>query len=227
MVSKACDNRSPFLQLDPGEAMNPTGFWWILLATAVYGGLHSLLASLQSKALAEKWFGIGVRRFYRLFFNIIGAVTYIPVLALAALTPDRHIYTIPAPWSLLLLLVQALAAGGVLVGVYQTGAMHFLGLAQLVSNPGEAGLPHLVDKGVYHIVRHPLYSFGLLALWLAPVLTWNSLAIDIGITVYILAAIPIEERKLQKEFGAAYAEYQRKTPMLVPGFRRKSMNSGK
>jgi protein-S-isoprenylcysteine O-methyltransferase Ste14 len=38
----------------------------------------------------------------------------------------------------------------------------------------------------------------------------------IGATVYILVGAYFEERKLLREFGAAYAEYKSKTPMLIP-----------
>jgi hypothetical protein len=48
-----------------------SGFWWILLAMGLYGGLHTLLASTSAKALAERWFGPAGRRFYRLFYNIV------------------------------------------------------------------------------------------------------------------------------------------------------------
>jgi protein-S-isoprenylcysteine O-methyltransferase Ste14 len=53
-------------------------------------------------------------------------------------------------------------------------------------------------------------------------MTWNILAFNLGATLYILAGIQFEERKLLKEFGQVYADYRRKTPMLLPGtkFRR-------
>jgi protein-S-isoprenylcysteine O-methyltransferase Ste14 len=35
-------------------------------------------------------------------------------------------------------------------------------------------------------------------------------------TVYILVAIPLEERDLADAFGDTYVAYKRRTPMLVP-----------
>ena len=61
------------------------------------------------------------------------------------------------------------------------------------------------------------YTFGLLFIWLTPVVTLNSLTVYIGATIYILVGAYFEERKLLREFGEAYAEYKRTTPMLIPG----------
>jgi protein-S-isoprenylcysteine O-methyltransferase Ste14 len=38
----------------------------------------------------------------------------------------------------------------------------------------------------------------------------------VGATIYILIGAYFEERKLSREFGAAYADYKSKTPMLIP-----------
>jgi methanethiol S-methyltransferase len=196
--------------------MNQTGFWWILLAWGVYGALHSLLASLSAKALAESRLGPGVRRFYRLFFNLVVSITLLPVLALVVLMPDREISRIPLPWLALTLLIEGLAGLGVLYGVLQTGALQFLGLSQLTAPQEAGGPPKLVVSGLYRFVRHPLYLFGLVILWLLPLMTWNILAFNLGATIYILVGIQFEERKLLKEFGQAYADYQRDVPMLLP-----------
>lgn len=197
-----------------------TGFWWILLAMGWYGGLHSLLASTSAKALAERWFGLAGRRFYRLFFNIIVSLTLLPVAALVGFLPDGRIYSIPFPWVLLTLVLQALAGLGLLLGVYQTGGMQFLGLAQLIAPVKEETPARFVSHGLYGYVRHPLYTLGLVIIWLAPGMNWNVLGFNLGITLYILVGIQFEERKLLVEFGQLYADYRRRVPMLLPGIRR-------
>jgi methanethiol S-methyltransferase len=196
--------------------MNQTGFWWVLLAWALYGALHSWLASTSAKTLAERRLGQGVLRYYRLFYNLVVTLTLLPLLALVVLSPDLEISRISFPWLALTLLVEALAAVGLLVGVLQTGALQFLGLAQVSAPPGNGAPPKLVISGLYRYVRHPLYLFGLLIIWLLPLMTWNILAFDLGATLYILIGIQFEERKLLKEFGQAYADYQRRVPMLIP-----------
>lgn len=196
--------------------MSQTGFWWILLAWALYGTLHTLLASFSAKALAERWLGLGGRRYYRLFYNLAVSLTLLPLLALVVLSPDLEISRITFPWLALTLAIESLAALGLLYGMLQTGVLKFLGLEPLSAPPDSGEPPKLVVSGLYRYVRHPLYLFGLLILWLLPLMTWNILAFNLGATVYILIGIQFEERKLLKEFGQAYADYQRNVPMLIP-----------
>ena len=76
--------------------------------------------------------------------------------------------------------------------------------------------PHLVTEGLYRYMRHPLYTMGLVVVWLTPVMTWNTLALNLGITLYVFFGAYYEERKLHRQFGAAYEAYRKSTPMLVP-----------
>jgi methanethiol S-methyltransferase len=196
----------------------------ILLSFFLYGGLHSLLASRTAKDLARRWLGAPfVRRYYRFAFNLIGFVTFLPVMALVGLLPDRRIYAISMPWALLSGLVQLMAVLGLGVGVMQTGALNFLGLAQIIA-PEEAERPHaMITNGLYARVRHPLYTCALIFLWLTPVMSWNVLAFNLGASAYlIVGAYFFEEPRLLDEFGAAYALYQKRVPMLAPRlFRRR------
>jgi protein-S-isoprenylcysteine O-methyltransferase Ste14 len=90
----------------------------------------------------------------------------------------------------------------------------FVGLRQILTDE-ENG--KLVTGGLYRFVRHPLYTFGLLILWLTPSMTINSLIFYISLTVYIFVGTYFEERKLLREFGQEYADYKTATPMLIPG----------
>ena len=191
-------------------------FFVILAAIAAYGGLHSWLASLQAKTLARRGLGSAADRLYRLAYNFVALISLLPVLVLPAILADQTIYTIPLPWSLLTLLVQGLAVLALLVGVLQTGLWSFIGLEQLLEVP-ERQTPELVVGGLYQWVRHPLYTAGLIFIWLTPVMTWNVLALNIGLSLYLYVGALFEERKLLREFGQAYQNYQQRTPMFFPG----------
>jgi protein-S-isoprenylcysteine O-methyltransferase Ste14 len=195
-----------------------SSFLIILLAVALYGLVHSLLASLELKAWANQRFGEYAVRGYRLFYNLFAVISLFPVLALVALLPDRTLYRIPFPWALLTLAGQGLALAALALGLLQTGAASFLGIDGLFQ-PTPRRESAMVVGGLYRWVRHPLYTAGLAFIWLIPVMTANLLALNIGLTVYILVGIYFEERKLLREYGSAYAEYQRRTPMLVPGLK--------
>lgn len=197
----------------------------ILLACALYGLIHSLLASHAAKRFAEARWGRAARRWYRLAFSLLGGLTLLPVLWLAWKLPDRLLYAIPFPWNLLTGLAQVAAGIALLSGVMQTGALGFIGLRQALDPHGAGpliagrGAGELVVSGLYRWLRHPLYTCGLVILWLTPVMTWNLLALAAGLTGYILIGIPFEERKLLAEFGEAYAEYRKRTPALIPRIR--------
>jgi methanethiol S-methyltransferase len=193
------------------------GPWVVLLAVLVYGAMHSFLASLWAKGRARRWFGALADRTYRLLYNIFAVLSFLPVLALAGLLPDRTLYTISIPWALITSLGQLTAVAVLLMGLLQTDVWSFLGFRQLLQ-PATSNQPaRLVLKGLYRWVRHPLYTAGLVFIWLAPVMTANLLALNIGLTIYIVVGALFEERKLLREFGQAYVDYRKRTPMLVPG----------
>lgn len=191
--------------------------FYILLSTLAWGIIHSLLAAVAFKERMQRAFGPASMRFYRIGYNLFSALSFIPILWLAAVLPDRVLYRIPAPWLYLTLGGQLLAVVLEIVGLLQTDTLSFIGLRQLIE--GEEKPAPLVLRGLYRWVRHPLYTAGLLFIWLAPVMTANLLTLCAAATVYIIVGAYFEERKLLREYGADYAEYQASTPMLIPGLR--------
>jgi protein-S-isoprenylcysteine O-methyltransferase Ste14 len=127
--------------------------------------------------------------------------------------PDNTLYQIPVPWNYLMLAGQAVSALLLFVAIIQTDFLSFAGPRQLVE---EEKTGSLVTRGLYRSVRHPLYTFSLLILWLSPSMGMNSFLVYAGLTIYILIGIFFEERKLLREFGQAYEQYKSVTPMLIP-----------
>jgi protein-S-isoprenylcysteine O-methyltransferase Ste14 len=72
------------------------------------------------------------------------------------------------------------------------------------------------ERGLYRFVRHPLMLGFLIAFWSAPVMTGGRAVLAASYTVYILIALWFEERDLVAIHGAAYRDYQRRVPKLLP-----------
>ena len=182
----------------------------ITVSLLLWGLVHSLLASHAVKNRLSD--GI-VKRGYRLFYNIFSFLSFLPILYLVASLPDQALYSVPAPISYGMLLGQALALILLIVGVLQTDVLYFIGLRQLLEEDKPA---KFVTKGLYRLVRHPLYTAGILFLWLSSSMTINTFTMAMGATLYILIGAYFEEKKLVREFGTAYQEYKSRTPMLIP-----------
>jgi protein-S-isoprenylcysteine O-methyltransferase Ste14 len=188
--------------------------FWLIFSIALWGIVHSLLASVGFKNYLRRTLGDHLMKFYRLFYNIFAVISILPVLYLMVVLPDRTLYQVGSPWSYLMRAGQVISVLLLFVAVLQTDVLSFVGLRQLTD---EEKRGDLVVNGLYRFVRHPLYTFSLGILWLSPTMTVNSFIVYAALTVYILIGIIFEERKLVREFGQEYADYKSITPMLIPG----------
>lgn len=73
---------------------------------------------------------------------------------------------------------------------------------------------------LYGFIRHPIMLGFIIAFWAAPTMSLGHLVFAIATTIYILVALQFEEADLVKAFGAQYADYRRRIPMLIPFSRR-------
>jgi protein-S-isoprenylcysteine O-methyltransferase Ste14 len=186
----------------------------IFVAFAIYGVLHSFLASRAMKEWARKQFGEkAFDRYYRLFFNFAGVVTLLPVLLLVIWLPNRPLYSVSVIWRLVFLAGQVAAVLILTAALNKTDALDFAGVRQLADKTSS---PPLITGGVYRWMRHPLYTGSMLFLWLIPVVSVNFFALNIAITLYFIIGAMFEERKLERFFGKAYKDYKARTPMFVP-----------
>ncbi len=72
-------------------------------------------------------------------------------------------------------------------------------------------------RGPYGWVRHPIYSGWFLIVFAVPVMTLTRLVFAVTSSVYLLIAIPFEERSLRRSSRGAYDQYMREVRWrLVP-----------
>lgn len=190
--------------------------FWLILSVVIWGVVHSIMASLGFKEFLRRTLGDGFMKFYRLLYNVFAVVSFVPILYLMVVLPDENLYQVPSPWSYVMSAGQGISVILLFVTVLQTDSLSFIGLRQLFEEEKSGSL---VTNGFYRFIRHPLYTFGLLILWLSPSMSVNSFIVYFALTIYIFVGAYFEERKLLREFGQEYVNYRSVTPMLIPGLK--------
>lgn len=117
--------------------------------------------------------------------------------------------------------ILALYAAGWCVLVSATFFInHFdlMGLRQVWLNL--RGLPYqdlpFMVRGLYGVVRHPIYLGWFMVIWFAPVMTVAHLLFAVLTTLYIIRAIRWEEKDLLEALPE-YDAYRQRVPSIIPG----------
>jgi methanethiol S-methyltransferase len=189
----------------------------LALLWAAWCALHSAMISTTVTEYVKRRLDRGFR-FYRLFFNVVAAVTLVPVILY-----DRSFHG-PAllQWGGILRVVQGLLIGTSLF-LFVAGWRHY-DMAQLVglrqarlensARPiGDHGRLHTM--GILGVTRHPWYLASMILIWSFD-LSMADIVRNVVLTVYLIVGARLEERKLVLEFGDEYRDYQRRVSMLLP-----------
>jgi protein-S-isoprenylcysteine O-methyltransferase Ste14 len=76
----------------------------------------------------------------------------------------------------------------------------------------------LVTSGVYHYIRHPLYSSLLLLAWgiYFKHFSWLGTALVLAAAGFLILTAKADEKECVQFFGKPYAEYMQTTKMFIP-----------
>ncbi len=76
----------------------------------------------------------------------------------------------------------------------------------------------LITTGVYHYIRHPLYSSLLFLCWgiFLKRISWPGFLLAIVATIFLVATARIEEQENIRYFGDAYRTYMKASKMMIP-----------
>ncbi len=179
-------------------------FWASLLAIIAFGLIHSVLAAIGIKYRFRAAFGDrAYEGFYRLIYNILSIITFVPVMLLIVLSPSTILWQVPAPWAAVFRGIQLVGLFALTAAVLQADPLRFVGVRQALAFWQAKPLPlppePLQVGGFYGLVRHPLYLFSLLVLWPTPVMTDAFLGFTVGSTVYFIIGSRLEEKRLTGE----------------------------
>jgi methanethiol S-methyltransferase len=193
----------------------------ILIAFALFGYSHSLLASGRLKKMAAARFG-SLIAFYRLIYNFISLlILYIFFQVLPR--PDLVIYDLSYPWDIVVLIPQFLSLAGIIWSARYFSLWEFAGISQIRRwAEGRYNTDDLDEaltfraEGPYRISRHPVYFFAIIFLLSRPSMDLFYLTIFISLTAYFYVGSVYEERKLIERFGEEYLSYKEKVPRIFP-----------
>jgi hypothetical protein len=208
----------------------------VAAATALYGAVHSALASRSAKHAAAAVFGQRNRNgWYRVFYIGQSLASFALLAAYIRRQPSRELYRVrgPAVW------VMRAGQGAALVyataAANQVGISRILGLESLLAWCGDGPVPAEPEAqgpaldaeglarqaGPFARSRHPLNIVPLPIFWLSPRMTTNLLAFNAASTLYLILGSIHEEARLRAAHPEIYAAYQTSgTPFYVPTFRR-------
>jgi protein-S-isoprenylcysteine O-methyltransferase Ste14 len=163
--------------------------------------------------LAPQWRRLGVVRSY----VILTAGMTIMAVALYVWRDAVLGRALPTHWALWVVAGAAFLGSQVMEG-WCRKYLDFKTLAGVPELRGDQSSRVLLDQGPYAVVRHPRYlavTLGVLAY--AAFVQYTGIYV---LTVLALAAlvvvIVLEEAELERSLGAAYADYKRRVPMLIP-----------
>jgi protein-S-isoprenylcysteine O-methyltransferase Ste14 len=157
--------------------------------------------------------------FERSLFTWVASVLFI-VVVLAWQPVDGVIYRLSNGWQWPGYAAQIV---GILLTIRGSSAIDVLDLAGIrpVMDARRLAEPRhvpLETRGVYGLVRHPLYFGWALVVFGAPLMTGTRAVFALVSTLYLAIAIPFEERALIHVFGDAYRAYQQRTRWrMFPG----------
>lgn len=186
----------------------------IFLLWLLYFALHSFLAADPVKDRVSEY-APQLYRYYRLAYNILALLGLSLLLFHLIRHPAPRIF--PASGLVSGVGFALMAAGtGIAAAVFrQYNLPEFLGTRPFAPAVKQT----LITGGTNAWVRHPLY-FGLLTalagIWLL-VPTWPVTSAAFAMVVYLPVGIYLEEKKLRRQFGPAYAAYCKRVKRLIPG----------
>ncbi len=156
---------------------------------------YALIASLQLLALFALWTPSGI-----VWWHAEGALFWAICAAYAG------------AW---LLLIKASFDAGAEV---QSGALGWMSLMARIA----PRFPDMPTRGLFRVIRQPIYVAFALTLWTVPVWTPDQLLLAFSYTAYCLLAPRLKERRFAARYGDRFIRYRAAVPYALPKFTQRT-----
>jgi 2-polyprenyl-6-hydroxyphenyl methylase/3-demethylubiquinone-9 3-methyltransferase len=108
-----------------------------------------------------------------------------------------------------LLLLKAIWDAG--IGL-QTGALGWWAVVR----GRKPVFPPMPTRGLFKLIRQPIYAAFFLTLWTVPIWTPDQLAVALVLSTYCIAGPLLKETRFRQRFGTAFADYATRIPYMLP-----------
>ena len=103
----------------------------------------------------------------------------------------------------------------------QSGALGWMSLMARI----RPVFPRMPTKGMFRLIRQPIYVAFALTLWTVPIWTPDQLVLAVFYTAYCLFAPRLKERRFVERYGDEFDDYCAQVPYAVPHFERRKDQS--
>jgi protein-S-isoprenylcysteine O-methyltransferase Ste14 len=190
----------------------PVVLLWILWCV-----LHSFLIATTVTDYLKNKLGDGYR-FYRLFYNVAALVTVLPLTYYSVSVDLAPIFHWQGSFAVAKYFLLATSLYLFIAGARHYNMSQFLGVRQIKTGETNSTLSKcdaFDTTGILSAIRHPWYLAGIMIVWTRDI-SLPALLNNIVITTYFVIGAILEERKLVREFGEKYEEYQKRVSMFLP-----------
>ncbi len=175
---------------------------------------HSVLARTRLKHALRARVGVDIER---ALYVMLASALFFACTHLWVPLPGTW-YALTGPWWWVGAAVQVAGVTVTLLAARTLSLRELMGLERPRQSASTDGPPTLETRGLYRLVRHPIYLGWLLGVGGAPLMTSTRLTFAVISVLYLVVAIPYEERSLIDNFGEPYRAYRRRVRWrMLPG----------
>jgi protein-S-isoprenylcysteine O-methyltransferase Ste14 len=197
------------------------GFLAASVANTVLFSFFALHHSVMARPAAKRWIARHFPAVLERSLYVWTASILFLLLCLAWMPIPGDLWRLEGMWRWAARGVQAVAFVILVAGARAIDPLDLAGIRAVhgsAASRQDGARTGFSARGPYGVVRHPIYTGAIALLACMPDMTAGRFLFAALTTVYVVVAIPWEERTLVEQHGAAYREYQRLVRWrLVPG----------